>query len=620
MRGVTAFAIAQAMRGERLPLDTGGGHVEAVLTALAAALASEKDPAALREIIRSIARLPFERAEQVNRADTLVRQVLTLSKELSVARRKQGDDGLAAGGGVAAAEILTRLHFKLSPPSDDLIAILRGHVKGQAPGVTRAEAPSPSRALQALVAARGVDQDALMFSLQSPDEHLRRIAVSVLGSSASPIAGAERAGHLRTAMSDTVFFVRYEAVRGYARTHAKSDGCMPLLDMLNDANPHVALAAIDALGDACRGDDNAVLRIVAEARTPPDTGRWHREAHALVALAKLSPANAEIPLRTHARHSVWQVRMYAARAADVLNDVATLGRLADDTNDNVREATLAPLKRLKGNGAEAHFLAALTRGDYQLLLTAATESKGLTPTRAMTFALADALRRVTAQKRETSRDTRLALIQRLREIGGGDVHDALVLLLRDFDPRVAFAAADAMTALTGSAYTAQPQLLPLQPLPSAGEIATLNTRQAVLVMETGKIIELEFDPDVAPITAVRFLRLSNANYFDGLTFHRVVPNFVVQGGSPGANEYAGDGPFLRDEISSRSHAPGTIGLSTRGRDTGDAQLFLNLVDNPRLDFEYTIFGEVSATSLARMYEIVEGDVIRDVRWVPRRPN
>ena len=93
----------------------------------------------------------------------------------------------------------------------------------------------------------------------------------------------------------------------------------------------------------------------------------------------------------------------------------------------------------------------------------------------------------------------------------------------------------------------------------------------------------------------------------------------MQGGSPRANEYAGDGPFLRDELSTRSHTRGTIGLSTRGRDTGDAQIFFNLVDNPRLDFDYTIFGEVSGTSLTRIYEILEGDVIRDVRWVPRGP-
>src|SRR5438067_1354390 len=80
-------------------------------------------------------------------------------------------------------------------------------------------------------------------------------------------------------------------------------------------------------------------------------------------------------------------------------------------------------------------------------------------------------------------------------------------------------------------------------------------------------------------------------YYDGLTFHRVLPNFVIQGGSPGANEYVGDGPFMRDEVG-RSNTRGTVGISTRGRDTGDAQIFINLVDNQRLDHEYTVIAEV----------------------------
>ena len=86
VRADAAFAIAQSMRGEKLPLDIAGSQVEGVLGALAGALASERDPSTVREIIRSIARLPYERAEQVNRAEILVRQVLTLSNELSIAR------------------------------------------------------------------------------------------------------------------------------------------------------------------------------------------------------------------------------------------------------------------------------------------------------------------------------------------------------------------------------------------------------------------------------------------------------------------------------------------------------------------------------------------------------
>jgi cyclophilin family peptidyl-prolyl cis-trans isomerase len=112
----------------------------------------------------------------------------------------------------------------------------------------------------------------------------------------------------------------------------------------------------------------------------------------------------------------------------------------------------------------------------------------------------------------------------------------------------------------------------------------------------------------------RFVRLARKGYYDGLTIHRVVPNFVVQGGSPGANEYMGDGPFLRDEVGLRSHRRGAVGISTRGRNTGDAQLFIDLVDLPRLDHDYTVFAEV-VDGMGTVDGILEGDVMECVEIV-----
>ena len=101
-------------------------------------------------------------------------------------------------------------------------------------------------------------------------------------------------------------------------------------------------------------------------------------------------------------------------------------------------------------------------------------------------------------------------------------------------------------------------------------------------------------------------------------FHRVEPTFVLQGGSPGANEYMGDGPYMRDEPGV-AHTRGTIGISTRGRDTGDAQIFVNLVDSPRLDHAYTVFAVVER-GMDVADRVVEGDVMARVELVdaPRR--
>ncbi|HEX5634782.1 MAG TPA: peptidylprolyl isomerase, partial [Gemmatimonadales bacterium] len=98
--------------------------------------------------------------------------------------------------------------------------------------------------------------------------------------------------------------------------------------------------------------------------------------------------------------------------------------------------------------------------------------------------------------------------------------------------------------------------------------------------------------DVAPIMASRILALARKRYYDGLTWHRVEHDFVIQGGSPGDNEYVGERHYLRDELGTIAHPRGTVGMSTRGHDTGDAQWFVNLRDNARLRRDYTVFGEV----------------------------
>ena len=119
----------------------------------------------------------------------------------------------------------------------------------------------------------------------------------------------------------------------------------------------------------------------------------------------------------------------------------------------------------------------------------------------------------------------------------------------------------------------------------------------------------------APITVLRFVALAESGYYSGLTFHRVVPNFVVQGGSPAANEYVGAADFMRDEVGLWPHVRGAVGISTRGRDTGDAQFFVDLVDNPRFDHEYTVFGQL-LNGIEIVDRILEGDVIERIEIMP----
>jgi cyclophilin family peptidyl-prolyl cis-trans isomerase len=375
--------------------------------------------------------------------------------------------------------------------------------------------------------------------------------------------------------------------------------------MLSDQDPHVVVVALDALGDLCKEDEDVTTRLLAEATTP-SVSAWHRETHAFVALAKRAPETAAISMGAFVTHPSWWVRMYAVRAAEVAGDLARLEKLAYDVNDNVRDAALAPLRRLKKADAEPAIVAALDRTDVQLLRTTAMLLKE-SPVNAKLFQpLLLALTRLTKEGKETSRDARIPLLAAIAVHARPDDARELVALLKDFDPHVAAKAAEVITALTGKVAVADPP-----PVLRGWPPAVRDLRQCVTVsLSSGPSFQMVMDPNAAPITVDRFLKLvSMDHYYDGLTIHRVVPNFVIQGGGPGANEYSGHKEYMRDEIGA-SNTRGTVGLSTRGRNTADAQFFINLVDNPRLDGDYTVFATVPRRDMPVVERIREGDVMR----------
>jgi cyclophilin family peptidyl-prolyl cis-trans isomerase len=112
----------------------------------------------------------------------------------------------------------------------------------------------------------------------------------------------------------------------------------------------------------------------------------------------------------------------------------------------------------------------------------------------------------------------------------------------------------------------------------------------------------------APLTAANFVGLVERGFYDGLDFHRVVPDFVAQGGDPRGDGYGGSEALVREEIGA-SHRRGTVGMATAGKDTGSSQFFINHGWNVHLDGAYTAFAEIVAgMDVADRLEI--GDVIR----------
>ena len=610
--GATAAdAIAQSLRG--MASDTSRSAAERALVdsmfhLIRDRARAEQDWVAKGSMARSMARLPYHEARQAREVEAALIALAPVDPE-------QPDSWPALEGVAHGLYTLARARRALGDPAPAVVDWLRQAATYSPAVKTSVQVRRP--AMLALTAAGQADQHTVGALAGDPDAQVRRLAVAGLPNVQDDNFQREVLGRVST---DRDPMVRLEWVRVYRQLAAAND-CKPLLAALADTVHHVRLAVIDALGGPCKEQDSvvAVLRQVIESGPAAATRRtakgvsWHARAHALLSLARVDDDVAEEFLRRDSRHPVWQVRLYVARAATVTKDSSLLSSLAFDQVGSVREAAIQGLSASAGHLADLVFVRALTSKDYHVVLAAARALRGAPAKDSVKPAVMAALERITREQRQTSRDPRMELLARVREWRDSNLVQRLQPLLNDFDDVVAYEVADIVNSHSATTkYSPAPRRLQQNVTPLSG---TIRVRVTLAPATGGGAFEMVLDANQAPMTAARVVQLIRSGYYDGLTFHRVVPNFVVQGGSPGMNEYVGDGPFLRDELSQAHHARYTMGISTRGRDTGDAQWFINLVDNYRLDHEYTVFATV-VTGMDVVDRILEGDVMQSVRVLP----
>lgn len=145
---------------------------------------------------------------------------------------------------------------------------------------------------------------------------------------------------------------------------------------------------------------------------------------------------------------------------------------------------------------------------------------------------------------------------------------------------------------------------PTAPVPPAGTTSSAQAvdltvdanglSKATVVMTTSEgVIKFKFYSNDAPKTVKRMVELIQKNFYNGLTFHRVVPGFVVQGGDPVGNGTGGSGQKLDAEFNNRRHVEGTVAMA-RAADpnSADSQFYISLGTHPHLDHSYTVFGQV----------------------------
>ncbi|MCG2828018.1 peptidylprolyl isomerase [Methanothermobacter sp. K4] len=136
-------------------------------------------------------------------------------------------------------------------------------------------------------------------------------------------------------------------------------------------------------------------------------------------------------------------------------------------------------------------------------------------------------------------------------------------------------------------------------------------KRAVIETVKGEI-ELILFPEDAPNTVANFEKLANTGFYDGLTFHRVIPDFVIQGGCPVGDGTGGPGYTIKCEINPNKHVKGALSMAHAGRDTGGSQFFITLSPQPHLDGVHTVFGRV-VQGMDVVESIERGDRMLKVR-------
>jgi cyclophilin family peptidyl-prolyl cis-trans isomerase len=135
---------------------------------------------------------------------------------------------------------------------------------------------------------------------------------------------------------------------------------------------------------------------------------------------------------------------------------------------------------------------------------------------------------------------------------------------------------------------------------------------AVITLGNGTQITIEFFPEDAPKTVENFVTLARKGFYDGLNFHRVVPDFVVQGGCPKGDGTGGPGHQVKAEFNKNTHVRGSVAMArSQHPDSAGSQFYITYGATPHLDNNYTVFGKV-VSGMEEVDRIKQGDRMTSV--------
>jgi HEAT repeat protein/cyclophilin family peptidyl-prolyl cis-trans isomerase len=447
---------------------------------------------------------------------------------------------------------------------------------------------------------------ALLTLASDPHPYTRAFAVRGLGAmkdrAAVPlllplVTGSDRA-------------VAIQAIRALGRLgdHAAAPA---LLKLVQDpkSDPHLRLEAVTALGGV---KADGVLDLLLDILGDPSP---LVRAAAIRSIADLDAEGFVTVLSGLDPDPNWTVRAALATVLGTLPPDAGFPRLRtmiNDEDERVIPAVIGALAAMRAPDAPEAILGRLQSADPVIRAAAAAAIGRLKPADGAA-ALAEAYH---AGLGDTTYVGRVAALSALVEFGADAATPILNEALSDKEWAVRLRASMLLKKIN-PASDADARIRPAPTTRTAagyeaGRLVEPPVSTQIFIDTDRGTIQLELAVLDAPLTVDTFVTLARKGFFDGLTFHRVVPDFVIQGGDPRGDGEGGPGFTIRDELNQRPYLRGTVGMALDFEDTGGSQFFITHSPQPHLDARYTVFGRVLA-GMEIVDQIQPWDVIRRVR-------
>jgi HEAT repeat protein/cyclophilin family peptidyl-prolyl cis-trans isomerase len=374
------------------------------------------------------------------------------------------------------------------------------------------------------------------------------------------------------------------------------------------ADPQLKLEAVDALGNiASEGTTDTLLDSLAD---PNPSIR----AAAIRGLIRRDPEGFVTVMSGLDPDKHWSVRAALAASLATLKAETGLPRLRSmlsDQDSRVLPPVLTSMARLHAPDGVKLMTDHLKHEDPVVRAAAATgigELKADNGPALLTEAY-------TFGQRDTTYVARGAALAAVATYGAAQATPLLTTALGDKDWAIRVRAATLLKQFDPNSDADSR----IRPAPTAHTTDFYEARDMVdpqvstqLYLETDRgLIQIELAVLDAPLTIDALITLAQKKFFDGLTFHRVVPDFVIQGGDPRGDGEGGPGFTLRDELNQRPYLRGTVGIALDWADTGGSQFFITHSPQPHLDARYTVIGRVTG-GMDIVDQIQPWDVIRRV--------